>query len=179
MRASKFSIAMLLALIFLTVASARWSGQQGSSAYDPWLDFNEDGVIDVNELHQLAQAYGSSGEPTRNVTVSSHVTSYMRLGGTSNISIPAGSTWLSEMVSVDGFAKVTILIRASVTGGFVNVDLFACDDDGYEWYVERLPSSASTSLVKTYDVMSQRIRLRIQNMYSSAITVDVAVYLVA
>lgn len=178
MKGRQFCIAILLSLFLVTVASAPWSGQQGSNSYDPWLDYNEDGVIDVDELHRIAEAYGSSGEPTRNVTVSSHATSYIRLGGASNISIPALSTWLSEMISIDGYAKVTILIRSSIGGGNVNLDLYACDNDGHEWLIER-PILPNSNWVKTYDVMSQRIRIKIQNTYSSAITADVAVYLVA
>jgi len=179
MTREQFSIATLLALVLLTVASAPWSGQQTRNAYDPWLDYNEDGVIDVNELQRIAQAYGSSGEPTRNVTVSSHVTSYIRLGGASNISIPAESSWLSDMVLTDGYAKVTILVRASAGGGNVYWDLIACDNDGHEWFVERLPSQPNGNWVKTYDVMSQRIRIRIYSFHTYAITADVAFYLVA
>jgi hypothetical protein len=164
-------------MFLLTVASAPWSGQQSSNSYDPWLDYNEDGVIDVDELRQIAEAYGSSGEPTRNVTVSSHLTSYIRLSGASNISIPALSTWLSERIIIDGYAKVTIMIKASITG-YTNVDLYACDNDGHEWWIER-PILSNSNWVKTYDVMSQRIRITIQNAYGSAITVDVALYLVA
>jgi hypothetical protein len=47
MRMKQFGIAMLCALVSLTVASAPWSGQQGSGPYDPWLDYDENGKIDV------------------------------------------------------------------------------------------------------------------------------------
>jgi len=55
-------VATLFALVLLTVAFAPFSGQQAGS-YDPWLDYNDDGVIDVYDLAALAEAYGSSGEP--------------------------------------------------------------------------------------------------------------------
>lgn len=42
---------------------------QAGGAYDPWLDYNEDGVIDVNDLSPLGGAYGSTGDSTKNVTV--------------------------------------------------------------------------------------------------------------
>ena len=178
MRGEQFGIATLLALFVLTVASAPWSGQESSNTYDPWLDYNEDGVINVNELHRIAEAYGSSGETTRNVTVSSHVTSYIRLGGASNISIPAQGNWLSEMITTDGYAKVTILIKASIGGGYVSWELYACDNDGHDWLVERI-LQPNSDMVKSYDVMSQRIRIKIYTTYGYAITVDVAIYLMA
>jgi len=42
---------------------------QTGGEYDPWLDYNEDGIIDVNDLHPLGQSYGSLGNPTKNVNV--------------------------------------------------------------------------------------------------------------
>jgi len=178
MRKGQLVIATLLAVVLLVVASAPYSGQQTGNTYDPWLDYNEDGVIDVDELHRIAEAYGSYGEPTRNVTVSRHATSYIRFGGASNISIPAEGSWMSEMISIDGYAKVTILIRASIGGGNVYCDLYACDNDGHSWLIER-PPQVNGNCVKTYDVMSQGIRILIYNFYAYAVTADVAVYLIA
>lgn len=177
LRGEQFGIAILLALFLVTVASVPWSGQNSSNSYDPWLDYNEDGRIDVNELHRIAEVYGSSGELTRNVTVSSHITSYIRLGGASNISIPPFSTWWSERITIDGYAKVTILEKESLVG-YLALDLYACDNDGHEWLMER-PVRNNGYLVKTYDVMSPGIRVKIYNSSSNAITVDIAVYLVA
>ncbi len=38
-------------------------GQTSSSGYDPWLDYNDDGVIDAYDLQALGHAYGSTGTP--------------------------------------------------------------------------------------------------------------------
>ena len=85
---------------------------------------------------------------------------------------------MSETIPIDGYAKVTILIKASVGGGFVYWDLYACDDGGNEWLAEEVLGNTS-NWVKTYDVMSQKVRIKIHNAYSNTITVDVAVYLMA
>lgn len=179
MKGAQFGMATILALIVLTVASTPWSGQQSSNAYDPWLDYNEDGVIDVTELHRIAEAYGSSGEPTKNVTVSSHASRYIRFGGASNITIPALSNWLSEIVLTDGYSKVSVLIRTSVGGGNVYWDLNACDNDGHTWLVDRPAAQISSNWAKTYDVMNLGIRILIHNYYPYTITADAAVYLMA
>ena len=42
---------------------------QSSGEYDPWIDINEDGIIDVNDLASMGQTYGTSGDPTKNVNV--------------------------------------------------------------------------------------------------------------
>lgn len=177
MKGKEFGLAMLLALFLLTVSSAPWSGQQSGNSYDAWLDYNDDGLIDVYELYQIGQAYGSSGEPTRNVTVSSHATSYIRLGGTSNISVPALSTWWSESILIDGYAKVTVMSEESLLG-FLNLELYACDNEGHQWFMDK-PARLNGYLVKTYDVMSPRIQIKITNPSNNAITLDIAFYLIA
>jgi len=63
-----FLVAVLFALALLTVALSPLSAQL-SGSYDSWLDFNGDGIIDANDLQPLGQAYGASGDPTRNVNV--------------------------------------------------------------------------------------------------------------
>jgi hypothetical protein len=67
------------------------------------LDYDENGRIDVNELHRLKESYGSLGDATKNVTIAGHVTAYLRPSG-GNFSLPGGSDWYSEMISVDGYA---------------------------------------------------------------------------
>jgi len=90
MNMKQFAIATLSALVLLTVASTPLSGQQFRGAYDPWLDYNEDGIIDANELHSLGEVYGSSGDLTKNVTITGRATKYLRPGGL-HISIPPSS----------------------------------------------------------------------------------------
>lgn len=54
---------LLTSLAFLAVTSS--SSQQ----YDPWVDFNEDGAIDIFDIVGVALAFGAEGDPTKNVTV--------------------------------------------------------------------------------------------------------------
>jgi hypothetical protein len=64
----QLSLAGLLVAVLFTVILAPLSGQSGNS-YDPWLDYNDDGMIDANDLRILAQSHGTSGNPTRSVYV--------------------------------------------------------------------------------------------------------------
>jgi hypothetical protein len=166
---------MLFAIILLTVTSVPRSGQQGSGSYDPWLDYDENGRIDVNELHRLGEAYGSVGDATRNVTIAGHITAYLRPNG-GNFSLPAGSDWDSEMISLDGYETVTVLIKASTST--IEGYLYACDSSGYSWLVDHI-LLAESNWVKTYNVMNQQVQIRIHNGGSAAINIQVAVYLVA
>jgi hypothetical protein len=46
-----------------------WAGQ---GTYDPWLDVNDDGKIDVNDSIAVWQAYGTTGNPTKPVVVTGY-----------------------------------------------------------------------------------------------------------
>jgi hypothetical protein len=176
MNRKQFGISMLFAIIMLTMTTAPRSGQQDSGSYDPWLDYNEDGKIDVNELYRLGEAYGSIGDATRNVTIAGHVTAFFSLDG-GNFSIPGGTSWYSDIIPIDGYATVTILIRVSSASNFEG-NLYACDNSGYPWLVEAI-NPTGNSWVKTYDVMNQRVKIYIRNSGTIAITAAVAIYLVA
>ena len=54
-------VGFLGSLILLGLMLAPLAGQP--SGYNPWLDSNDDGVIDVLDLQALGAAYGSSGAP--------------------------------------------------------------------------------------------------------------------
>ncbi len=57
--------AVLLTSIFLVGFTASSSQQE----YDPWIDSNEDGSIDIFDAIMLANVFGTSGDATKNVTV--------------------------------------------------------------------------------------------------------------
>ena len=157
------------------MTTAPRSGQQDNASYDPWLDYDESGAIDVRELYRLGEAYGSAGNATRNVTIAGHVTAYLKPNG-GNFSLPAGYDWYSEIISVDGYATVTVLIKASTSS--IEGYLYACDNNGYSWLVERILLD-DYNWIRTYNVMNQRVQIRIRNNGSTPITIQVAVYLVA
>jgi len=58
----QFIIATMFAAILLTIAFIPTSSRQTGS-YDPWLDINDDGTIDIRDLATIARAYGTSGTP--------------------------------------------------------------------------------------------------------------------
>jgi hypothetical protein len=61
----RFVIAVLtvacLMTVLLTVAPIR-SGIPGSGEYDPWLDWNDDGDIDIKDVSRVAKAFGTNGQ---------------------------------------------------------------------------------------------------------------------
>ncbi len=65
----KQTVAVILVLLFWLTTTATPLSSQQDSEYDPWLDYNDDGIIDVNDLYQLGQAYSGSGDTTKSVNV--------------------------------------------------------------------------------------------------------------
>jgi len=59
-------IIAVLAMFCLTATLFMVSSSLG---YDPWADINEDGQIEIKDIAYSARLYGSSGDPTKNVTV--------------------------------------------------------------------------------------------------------------
>jgi hypothetical protein len=62
MNRNQYAIVLLFSISLLTVALTPLSGQQGST-YDPWLDYNNDGTIDAQDLQAFGHIYGTSGTP--------------------------------------------------------------------------------------------------------------------
>lgn len=74
MNGKQFAFATIFAMVLLTMAFIPISSQVGT--YDPWLDYNEDGKIDIKDLATAAKAYGTFGDPTKNVTVTNWPSDY-------------------------------------------------------------------------------------------------------
>jgi len=63
---------LVIAVLFtfcLTVSVFSVIPVSSSGTYDPWLDSNDDGKIDLKDYFAVGKAYGTSGDPTKNVTV--------------------------------------------------------------------------------------------------------------
>jgi len=68
--------------------------QQDGGLYEPWIDTNDDGIIDVHDLQALGSAYGTSGTPINKTALLLELQSRLealetRVPKKSNISISA------------------------------------------------------------------------------------------
>lgn len=63
---------VLVTSLFFVGIGVNTSGDEivaGAGEYDPWLDTNDDGVINIIDIAATARAFGTSGDPTKNVNV--------------------------------------------------------------------------------------------------------------
>jgi hypothetical protein len=62
----KVKSSMLLNIILLTILSASFflvNTTASVNKYDPWLDIDDDGKIDITDIFMIAQLYGGTGDP--------------------------------------------------------------------------------------------------------------------
>lgn len=142
---------------------------QPGGEYDPWLDFDEGGTVDVNDLSSLGQAYGSSGDPTKDVNVVNwpvhqevHVWYMENLTGLDVLD--------SGNFNASGFSRLHVLVRIkdlelTETATFAILGLLWRADHmaygGYPAYSYQFNSSTMESQAITLDVPSEIFRFTI------------------
>jgi len=175
MNGKQFTVSILCALVLLTLVFIPLASQQGGGTYDPWLDYNEDGKIDVTDLQPLGQAYGASGDATKNVTIAKHTSKVIKVAEW--VSVPGYTYWFSGHMVIDGYSTVTVRIRFDAVA---NVYALICSDTvGVDWWEVDYVANFEGFVMKTYDVMNQKIEIQVWNGDSDAKILYVEVYLVA
>lgn len=96
----------LTATLFLT----RTTRSQVAGQYDPSLDINHDGTINMKDIGAEAKAFGTSGDPTLNVTVT-NLHDYDIQTGTINIT---SNDYVidTSSISCGGRSRLSILLYA-------------------------------------------------------------------
>ncbi len=152
------TVSVLLASVFL---SSVILAQNGGSEYDPWLGYNE------------------NARAVPRVGIVGHATKLLRLAV--NVSIPAWpGQWNSSLIWIDGYAKVTVLLRVYDPSTDTFFHILTHDYSGASWKVDQgMLGGMPEDWIRTYDVMNQQISVEIINTGSSAVTAYVDVYLMA
>jgi hypothetical protein len=100
-----------LMTVLLTVAPIR-SGSPGAGEYDAWLDWNDDGKIDMKDISRAAKAFGTNGQNISKARIEydSGWINITSMAG-QNITITHGlnlSDWNSEDIDASITGKVSI-----------------------------------------------------------------------
>jgi hypothetical protein len=122
----KISLSMFVNVVLASVlvtSLAFMTATTSSAQYDPWADYDENGLIDIFDIVKVAIPYGASGDPTKNVTIT-------------NWPVHAGETlwwgWVltdgemevsDSMYHAEGFGRLHLLVRASGLGAGEEMEL--------------------------------------------------------
>jgi hypothetical protein len=147
--------------------------------YDPWLDTNADGKIDGKDLGAAAYAFGSGGDPTKDVNVTNWPSA-------TNITdsdfawsdfpyIPPSGSWMYTLSTV-GFRQVTVKVTTSAT---VYVELIQNlhTPQGGATTMKIDTRNVNYEFTKTYNIVGTCCDIVVYNYGSSAAQVTCFVYM--
>jgi len=105
----------LTSTLFMVVTSR----SADSPNWDPWADIKEDGTVDIYDAITLSNAFGSSGETPKNVSVTNWPSNTYPKDSIftwySSQYIPPTASWGSDHFSTVGFTQVTVRIVTNAT----------------------------------------------------------------
>lgn len=172
----KNMVIVVLATLCLMVTVLSMIPVMSAPAYNPWLDVNESGSIDVKDYQIIKNAIPSVGDPTKNVTIAGHANKlayYVK-----NELVPATSWFTSDPILVDGYSKMTISLTFSESE--FDYHLWTTHDSSN--FVFRLDMTDETAWrpvnCKTYEVVNMYIKIRVYNPGTFEGVLNLDVYLI-
>jgi hypothetical protein len=113
MRLRRDVLIAVLATFCLTSAlfTIKPSGSQSTLSYNPWADINDDGIIDIFDLVNLANKYGTTGDPTKPVVIN-----HNWMEGNFSFDLPPSRSE-AFTISTGGYKTISICIIAGSSDG--------------------------------------------------------------
>lgn len=127
-----------------------------TNGYDPWIDTNHDGTIDIYDIIAVASRFGTSGDPALNVTVTNFPSPKLQYEtvflGQFNITsgryisffIP---TDLNNPVFCGGYSKLSVMYQPIFYSNTLNFTLYL---SAIGWWTEAFSHYVPHS-IRTYD----------------------------
>ena len=160
-----------LTAVLFTAMPVSSSGKE----FDPWLDYNDDGIIDLKDVYSMHQAYGTEGNSTRSVAIAGHATKLIKLaeGEVVSNTLP----WWSGYIPVDGYSKASISIHMDPTNNNMLKVVWMSNSSAFGFAGDL--AFNFHDFVKTYDIANNVLTFSVwhNEVYEAYIWVDV--YLMA
>jgi hypothetical protein len=176
-------IIAILATFCLTATLFLILPVRSTGTYDPWADFYGTGKINMLDVGYVASLFGTSGDPTRNVTVTNWPTSNDVLVWW-NYYLGPSSYAYSSFCDTYGFGHLHVLVYAgSLSSGTVTVNIYGCLSNkttGMTWLIPcytAVLTNSNSELALTLDVPSETFRFFIQTGASSSCYIYLSYYL--
>ncbi len=146
--------------------------------YDPWLDTDDSGVIDMRDIGALARAFATTGDSTKNVTVTNWPTEQ-----TLNASLADHLVVSNEEppayfeVNLDGHSKITLALERHTSAGILIVYIHFKVGGVYTplIYSNNTLAIGRHFLLRDYEVIGPTIGIEITAM-GDPITVSLGIY---
>ncbi len=163
-------------LTFCLTATVFMVATSQSAEYDPWVDLNDDGKIDIFDVVGMTSRYAATGDPTKNVTIAGHANklSYSISGQ----SVAAGDTFYSPGIDLDGYSKVTVSLFSNTAPANAIYILNSRHAGGTYLVADAQTTGSYGSLVKTYDAPNQQVRVVFTNNDAVSRVLYLDIYLI-
>jgi len=159
-------IIAVLATFCLTATLFMTAPTMSQMPYDPWLDTNDDGIIDIEEIYNAALAYGTMGDPTKNVNVTNFpideqgnlkvkIIHSTQEWSVSIIQDYPGANWFTN--TTRGYRQISFCVWANDTCT-ISVQWL-----GGRYQVDEFNVNAWTDYGRKYDVLGPVIRIHTYN----------------
>jgi len=177
--------ALVTSMLFMATGTttSRVDNKLASGAeYDPWLDADDNGIINMLDLYYTAISYGATGDPTKNVNVTNWPTSHDKLIWWNHTLGPYSQAF-SDEIHANGFGRLHVLARAVPITGQVSVAFVACLYNGTGtafiqiFFYTLVLSSSDLGTSVTVDVPSDRFYFIAYTDASSSGTISLSCYL--
>ena len=159
-----------------------------SATYDPWADLSGNGKIDIYDVVDVTSIYGTTGNSTKNVTVTNWPSTIIPKDSTfayfSDVQylLPLPDfhyLWVSEYLSTGGFRQITVHIY---TNASVSVDVFQDlqtqhPASGTTMDLDSLEVQGNQRFTRTYNVKGDHCYLVIRNLGTPTAMVTCWVYM--
>jgi len=168
-------IVVVLATFCLTLTLFGIIPTRSAGTYDPWVDTNEDGKIDGKDIAAAAKAFGTLGDPTKNVNVTN-----WPADAQGNFKEKAASyvdlVWCPEIVpgenvsytyATAGYRQVTFQFKNPATSRpsfTIRVEFIHGTWTGSPLEVDLFTVPGNTIEYRTYSVIGSSIRITIYNI---------------
>lgn len=164
-------VAFLASALLLNVHTSSSAG-----TYDPWADYNGDGIINIQDVGPLAAGWLATGNPTRNVTITGHANKLAY--SVSDRSVAGNTGFWSGWIDVTGYSKMTVCIFSSPEQSN-DYELDAANHSHGHAFLVDTQIDFGNGFVRTYDVPNQEIAVFFTNNGMTVTLVSIDVYVVA
>ena len=172
----KKDIIITAILTFCLTATIFMVATSNSAEYDPWVDINGDGKIDIFDVVGMTSRYAATGDPAKNVTVKNWPTNKLAYYY-ADIMLP-GQTEASPWISVSEYSKIVVCIHVITAVPNEYRLVAATNAITFELYVDT-QTNFGENLYKTYDAPNEQIQIRFSNQDIVERPFYATVYLIA
>ena len=157
-------------VFFMNTRSTIETKTASAGTYDPWLDYNEDGYIGIDDIFDTASSFGAEGDATKNVYITNAmiptIFSAYEWGHYGIIHYAYPETFWNE---TKGYKEVSIIVGAGPSRVFVDVAFYPSMSTGVGAGINIDSFNVSEGSVnRIYPVISGGIYISIYTMNDTA-----------